>query len=270
MGKKQIGTANVETLVLGDIHWGDHDLETIAANDEMIGYFNPKRVILHDFVNGHSVNPHEMKNTALRAKEFAKGRLSIQREFEEAHQELLRLAQKSPQTEFVLVADNHGYFFNKYINDGVFMDEPFNTEFGTRMMSKMFEGFSAVEAGLRLTGEIPNNVRFLRSGDDYIVWGTQFANHGHRGNSGARGSTKSMEIAYSKSVSGHTHAPEILRDTTVVGTSSKLDLPYTSGGGTKWMAANAVQYEGGRIQLLPIIQGKWMSHARRDLYGCDF
>jgi hypothetical protein len=36
-----------------------------------------------------------------------------------------------------------------------------------------------------------------------------------------------------------------------------LDLEYTAGSATSWMAANAVLYEGGTVQLIPIIRGKW-------------
>ena len=102
------------------------------------------------------------------------------------------------------------------------------------------------------------NIDFLDLQTDFKRWGCQLASHGHRGNSGARkASALSRELAHGKSITGHTHAPEILRDTYIVGTSTRLNLPYTDGSATSWMSANAVLYEGGLVQLVPVINGKW-------------
>ena len=110
-GSKAPRKAGVEALVLGDIHWGDHDPETIKANYEMIKYFSPRRLILHDFLNGHSVNPHEMENTITRARAFKEGRLSIETELGDAYKELCRLSNTMKNGGVYIVASNHPFFF---------------------------------------------------------------------------------------------------------------------------------------------------------------
>ena len=79
-----------EALVLGDIHWGDHDFRAIEANYEMIDFFKPKRLFLHDLLNGHSVNPHEKDNFLSRARFYEQGRLSIEDELKAVYKELIR------------------------------------------------------------------------------------------------------------------------------------------------------------------------------------
>jgi len=254
--------AKIEALVLGDIHWGDHDPRTIIANDQMLKYFKPKRLFLHDFMNGHSVNPHERDNMLSRAMYFKNGRLSIETELRKAYKELTRLAKNNINTEINLVHSNHGFFLDRYMENKQFVYEPWNLEIALKLSTEMLKDSKRnlkdpVEAGLKMIGKIPANVKFLQLSDDYRVWGWQLASHGHRGISGARGSVKSHEVSFGKSITGHIHAPERLRNTVVVGTSTRLDLPYTDGSASRWMAANAVLYEGGLVQLLPVINGRW-------------
>ncbi|MFH1589803.1 MAG: hypothetical protein ABIB43_04520 [archaeon] len=258
-GSQPIGKANVESITFGDIHWGDHDSYAIQANDEMIKYFKPKRLFLHDFVNGHSVNPHERDNLITRIQAFEQGRLDIKQELSSAYEELVRIAKNNPEVEINVVYSNHGFFIDRYLESGRFIHEPWNGKIAFKLADAMVMGQNPVEIGLNMMGKIPPNVRFLKLRDDYKVWGWQLASHGHKGISGARGNVKSAEVAHGKSITGHTHAPEIMRNTVIVGTSTRLDLPYTDGSSSRWLAANAVLYEGGLVQLLPSIKGKWLA-----------
>jgi len=258
-GNNRTGRANVEALVLGDIHWGDHDTKTIQANDEMLKYFNPKRLFLHDFLNGHSVNPHERDQMITRIRSYEEGRLSIEDELKSANKELVRIAKENPKVEINMVYSNHGFFIDRYLEGAQFTKEPWNAKIALKLASEMVDGKDPMEVGLKMMGRIPSNVNFLKITDDYKVWGWQLASHGHKGISGARGSVRSREVAFGKSITGHTHAPEIMRNTVIVGTSTRLDLPYTDGSASRWMGSNAILYEGGLVQLLPVISGKWMS-----------
>ena len=247
----------VDALVLGDIHVGDTDPSTRKANYEMIEIFKPKRLFLHDFVNGHSVNPYERKNLMTRAASYHQGRLSLEEELKECHKELCEIATAMENQEVNVVASNHDFFVDRYIQEGYFINEPWNTKLALKLANAMIDGENPSEVGIRMAGEIPKNVKFLKADDDYKVWGWQLASHGHKGISGSRGSVISREISHGKSITGHTHTPEILRNTIIVGTSTKLNLDYIKGSGSSWMAANALVYEGGFVQLIPIINGKW-------------
>ncbi|MBR9683365.1 hypothetical protein GOV03_02385 [Candidatus Woesearchaeota archaeon] len=261
--KRENKKVDVEALVLGDIHLGDHDPQTMAANYQMIDFFKPKRLFLHDLVNGHSVNPHERDDFLKRAIAYNEGRLSIESELREAHKELVKLSKRMKKGEVHVVYSNHPFFIDRYLENGRFLQEPWNTKIALKLAGAMLNGENPVEYGIKMMGNLPSNVNFLKLRDDYKVWGWQLGSHGHKGISGARGSIRSRELGFGKSITGHTHAPEILRNTYIVGTSTRLDLPYTDGSMSRWLAANAVLYEGGQVQLLPIIDGKWRSKKTR-------
>ena len=260
---KKTSIAKTEALVLGDLHCGDTDERVMSANYEMMDYFEPKRLFIHDLMSGHSFNPHEKDKLMTRARDFEEGRLNLERELYGSYEAIVDIGEAMGKGEVNIVASNHDYFLDRYLNDGEFIQEPWNLKIASKLMAKKIDGENPVEVGIRMMGDLPSNVRFLKLEDDYKVWGYQLASHGHKGMSGARGSVRSREVAHGKSITGHTHAPEILRDTYIVGTSTDLDLDYTKGEASAWMAANAVLSEGGFVQLLPIVGGRWKRDDRR-------
>jgi len=263
LGKKWNGAnrptnAKTEALVLGDLHVGDTDPKTRAANYEMIDFFKPKRLVLHDLLSGHSINPHEKDNVVTRIQDWNDGRLNLEKELRDANRELKNLARAMGKRDIYVVASNHDFFLDRYLERGEFLKEPWNANLALKLASQMCEGRNPVEEGIKIMGGLPSNVHFLDLNSDLKVWGCQLASHGHRGNSGAKkGNATSRELAHGKSITGHTHSPEKIRNTFIVGTSTKLNLPYTDGSASSWMAANAVLYEGGLVQLIPVINGKW-------------
>lgn len=270
-GDKAPKQAGVDTLVLGDIHWGDHDPKTIEANYEMIEFFKPKRIILHDFFNGHSINHHEKDNLLVRAREFKRGRLSLDDELKADREELARLSKAAgSKTPIYVVASNHHAFLPTYINGLSWAKKDlWNSEVGSELLARgisldlpekeIDDASYLIEEGMKRHGIIPDNVQFLRLKDNLRRHGYQLASHGHKGSHGSRGGgAKAREkTGGGKSISAHSHAMELYGDTYIVGTSTKLDLPYTAGGGSAWIAANGVLYDNGTAQLLPIIGGKW-------------
>lgn len=265
---KRIG---VDSIVLGDIHWGDHDPKSIEANYEMIDFFKPKRIFLHDFFNGHSVNHHEMNNFLVRGRELSRGRLSLEKELEEDYKELVRLSKfAGKKSEINIVDSNHHLFLPKYINSGAWMNKDlWNAQICAELYAfsqsikieenEIDDAAYLLKEGLKKFGPIPKNVNFLRYRDNYRRFGFQLGIHGDKGTSGSRGrNARSRSVTGGgKSISGHSHAMEIFGDTYIVGTSAKLDLPYTLGYGNSTIAANAVLYKNGTVQMIPIIEGNW-------------
>jgi hypothetical protein len=259
-GNKKPTHAKADSLVLGDLHVGDLDEITMRANYEMIEFFKPKNLILHDLFNGHSVNPHEKDNLITRVSDWKDGRLSLEKELIDCNALLKSLSTAVGKNGMVyVVTSNHDYFLHRYLERGEFLSkEPWNAEIALKLASGMVQGLDPIATGIEMMGRLPSNVDFLDLKSDFKRWGYQLASHGHLGNSGARkSSANSRETAHGKSITGHSHSPEVLRDTYIVGTSTRLDLPYTKGSASSWMAANAVLYEGGLVQLIPIINGKW-------------
>ncbi|MFM1781349.1 MAG: hypothetical protein RLZZ181_114, partial [Pseudomonadota bacterium] len=62
---------------------------------------------------------------------------------------------------------------------------------------------------------------------------------------------------YKKSVTGHSHTPQILRDVYVVGTSTDTKPDYGKGGPNSWMNTHCIVYPNGTRQLVNMIEGKF-------------
>jgi len=271
-GDKTPKKMGVDSLVLGDIHWGDHEPSAIRANYEMIESLQPERIFLHDFFNGHSINHHEADNILRRAREFKKGRLSLEAELEADYREIRRMAGTFPQAEINIVSSNHHAFLTKYINSLNWAKEPWNIEIGADLTSRasgleipedqVDDAAFLFEEGMKRFGPIPENVKFLKIRDDYRRFGYQLAIHGDKGASGSKGGNAVARSVTGggKSITGHSHNMEIYGDTYIVGTSSRLDLPYTAGSSNAQIAANAVLYKNGTVQMIPIIEGRWRIH----------
>lgn len=257
LGKKFDGyqtpkKAGVEALVLGDIHWGEHDEDSMASAYEEIEFFKPKRLILHDFFSGYSISHHELKNKVSRARKFEEGRLSLEEELVSNLDELKKLSKMMGTRPIYLAHSNHHDFLKKYIESEEWMrGDLWNMIIGGRIVSQLPEDDTYLLESLKLVGDIPSNVTFLRADEDLKVWGYQLASHGHLGNNGARGgNAKTRESNLGKGISGHNHAPETFRDSHIVGTNSLRDLPYTHGSASSAMAADGVLYNNGQFQMI--------------------
>ena len=61
----------IEAIVFGDIHYGNHDQDVIDATHGMLKNIKPNHVILHDVFDGISINHHEMNDPFIQyAKEI--------------------------------------------------------------------------------------------------------------------------------------------------------------------------------------------------------
>jgi len=263
---------DVDFMVLGDFHWGNEDAISMRATFEQLDRYKPKRVFIHDGIDGHSVNRHEKDSTLKRVREFKKGRLSLEKEFEYAYKKTLELSDfVGKNTEIYFVASNHHEFIPLYINGGRWMsDDIWNADIASYLYSRAIaldipekeidDASYLIEEGIKRFGELPHNVHFLRLKDNLRRYGFQLASHGHKGSGGARGgNAKSRSVTGGgKSVSAHSHTMEVFGDTYIAGTNSILDQPYTFGQGTASIAANAVGYSNGTVQMLPMIEGRWM------------
>jgi hypothetical protein len=262
----------VDFMTIGDLHLGNHDEKALQATYEMLAQFKPNKIFLHDFFDGYSINHHEKDNPLRRIREFQKGRLILEEELRLDYKELMKLLNETgSKTEIYLVSSNHHAFLPKYINDKSWIDKDlWNADFASYLFHKgislnlpeneIDDASYLLEEGLRRFGPIPERVKFLRLKDNLRRYGYQLACHGDKGSWGARGgNAKSMEtVGGGKSVIGHRHSMEIYGNTYIIGTNSLLDQFYAAGYGSASIAANAIGHRDGTIQMLPIIDGRWM------------
>ena len=124
MGKKYDGKesteAKSEELELGDYHCGRTDPEVLLATYRMIKDMKPKRVVLHDFFDGHSVSHHVDKELITQGilQQQDLGHTSLEQELKQCFDELSILSGMTD--EVVVVMSNHHEFLWRWLNEGRF------------------------------------------------------------------------------------------------------------------------------------------------------
>ncbi|MCK9596125.1 hypothetical protein M0R19_03000 [Candidatus Pacearchaeota archaeon] len=263
----------VDFMVVGDYHFGSHDEKAVKATYEMIEKFHPKRIFLHDFFDGHSINHHEKDNSLMRVREYKRGRLSLEEELKSDYEEIIKLSKIARKnTEIYVVSSNHHAFLPRYINEKNWINgDLWNADICSYLFNQatlldipekeIDDAAYLIEEGMKRFGQIPSNIKFLRLKDNFRRFGIQLASHGDKGSNGSRGGKAKSKatIGGGKSVTGHIHTMEIYGYTYVIGTNGLLDAPHTAGFGNACIAANCLGYSNGLMQMLPIIEGEWMN-----------
>lgn len=251
----KITSESPEVLVCGDWHSGETDPAVRECTEEMLGFFKPQKVALHDSFNGKSINHHEEHNTITKAQHFMNNTPSLEQEFVGLRDDLDWFAKQVE--EVVIVKSNHDEFLSKdYLRYAKYAKDPQNHYFSLDLAKAMMEGKDPVKFATEKVGLQAKNVRWLQRDEDFKVAGIQLGAHGDIGPAGTRGNIKNMRKSYGLSVTGHSHCPGIWHGAFAVGTSSFLKLGYNQGP-SNWMQTHALVYSDGSRQLVNIIKGQW-------------
>jgi len=245
-----------EALIIGDIHAGDTDDEVFDSNLALAELVKPKRFILHDVFNGHSVNHHNKNKAIRRVIRYNENKHELADEFLLVDTYLQKLDGKAP--EIIILKCNHDDWIDQYLEAGDWCKrEPHNTVVCASLIEPFVKGELPLEVGIRrITKVSKSKMIFLRREDDYIVDGVQLGVHGDIGSSGSRGSLENISNGVGSAIIGHGHTPGIFRKTYSVGTCTKLRLSYNKGSST-WLHTSAVLYSGGSVQLINFFGKKW-------------
>lgn len=246
---------HAEAFVLGDWHAGFTDPHAKQAWLDVCETVGVKSLVMHDMFDGMSINHHERNNVISRAKAAIAKRHNLESEMRLFTSDINELCEYVD--ELVLVKSNHDEFLDRYLASGYYVKDPENHRYALELALAMMDGqdplrFAAEKIGLTYK----DSVRWLDRDEDFKVAGIQLGAHGDLGPNGARGSIKSIEGAYSKSVTGHAHSSEILRGAWQVGTTSLLKLNYNRGP-SSWIHASCLVYKDGSRQLINSLNGKW-------------
>jgi hypothetical protein len=159
--------------------------------------------------------------------------------------------------ELVIVKSNHDEFLDRYLASGYYVKDPENHRYALDLAAAAMDGHDPLRFAIENIGiKYPDRVRWLDRDEDYKIAGIQLGAHGDLGANGARGNIKNTEAAYTESITGHSHSPEILRGAWQVGTSSFLKLNYNRGP-SSWLHTSCLLYADGSRQLINSLKGKW-------------
>ena len=236
-----------------EVHWGDTNPKAYKHSLNEIERLKPKRVVLHDLFNGHSINPHEQGHLMSSLRNLRDKRDSLQKELQTVYKEICKLSVRFPKIEFLVAESNHDIFLERYIDAKLFVEHPQNFMHAINMIPLMLKGDKpTLQIGLELFGAIPDNFKFTVEDEEYRVRGVELAYHGHRGLNGSRGTSASFDRFNLRMITGHEHTPKLYANGMVVGTLTNLKLNYTKGA-SSWMHCNGILYSDGKYGLIPFI-----------------
>lgn len=246
-----------EALDMGDWHSGETDPTAVKAWKEVIDLVKPKKLFVHDGFNGLSINHHERDRQIRRAILAKKGLLNLESEISGFAKDLDTMCSWKPIEEVIVVKSNHDIFLNGWLDHGEYVKDPHNYSIGVDLAKAMKDGNDPLKFGTEMLGlKNKQKIRWLSMDEDYFIAKIQCGAHGHKGPKGTKGNIAGMERAYGQSVTGHSHAPEILRGAWQNGTSSYLKLSYNEGP-SDWVHASTIIYPNGMRQLINSFEGNW-------------
>jgi UDP-2,3-diacylglucosamine pyrophosphatase LpxH len=268
-----------EAFVMGDIHVGDLDPAVAESLLVEIRKKNPKRVVIHDLFNGHSISHHDSQKIVHLAQKAKEGRLDLAHELREVARFLERLILALPDAEIVVVHSNHDFWLHRWLQDGRFTKEPHNTAIGFELghayvqyLENPRKNPDPLLYGIMKFAESPllnANLTFLSLGEAYSVGpknrAVELGLHGHVGANGGKGSIQTYQKGVGRIVYGHTHTEARRSGAVNVGTATRLELPYTIGGLSSWVQSYALVGPNGEIQVLRFNKGFW--HLSEDDFG---
>lgn len=275
-------------LILGDIHVGDFDELLVKSIVKQLLRIGPKKIFLHDVLNGHTISHHERDQVVTMAQRGLAGTLDLEAELSNVVRFINALLKQDPEIEVVIVPSNHDFWLHRWLQDGKFIQrEPQNAVIGVELLNNYMRGLDPLEYALRNGGQEfvsrdpratkrnqetlltsggisdQNRVVFLKRGHGLTIGPkhrlVQVGLHGDKGSKGARGSLKSFEAGNDRIVYGHTHTSARRNGAVNVGTNTTEVLQYSKEGMSNWQQSIALVGPNGEIQVLEFKEGSWYS-----------
>lgn len=270
-GKVISTKASVEAITWGDLHATNSSPEIVATSMDMLDELHPKVQVIHDVLEGVSINRHLLKTGPYPHESFHRWLRGLHRVEEELKQTRSVLEQYlRPWCKSIAPDANHdAHWLHNWLTRYDYRVDPANAELFLRMQTFMYEQIRSTlcapknvnlmqyameeEAGLK-----PGAVRFLLPDESFTVGEVELGQHGHLGPNGAFGSPSNLAKIGKKATTAHTHSCGIYHGLFVAGTSSKLtkDWTYTMGP-SSWSWSHVVQYANGQRSIITLKNGKW-------------
>lgn len=235
----------------GDDHAVFQNPKVMEESYNMLELLKPEYLFRHDTFDACSVTHH------LDSKKLTKSmvNLSLAEEGEITSKCLKYVEDRFKHIQQIMVASNHPEHLDRYLDEARYKEDTRNHVLALELAWKKSEGVNVVEYLINKFNKLVRT-RFLERKQSFKVQGIEMADHGDEGANGSRGSSKEKGIVYSgKSVTGHTHSPEIgVYGNYVNGTSTFLSLNYTKdSGSSSWLNTHTVVYKNGKMSHIHII-----------------
>lgn len=237
-----------KALVMGDQHSFFADEQNFKAVSKMCDKFKPDSLILNDFIDFIAINRFDSDDFARIVKHP-----SLEDEIIEARTRLLKVSRWAKKIYYL--GSNHDNSLTKFLakEDGYKIGPNYKKAMELRLWQLQNPDRHPVEKALNL--DAFKNLKFIPENKVLEIAGNAVI-HGHVGISGRRVGFIPLAKIYNRLVMGHEHRPQVFRNSTMVGTSSKLELSYNIGP-SDWLHAHCLVQPDGSTQLLPVLNGVW-------------
>lgn len=256
----KITKVKAKAFIMGDYHSGQSDAVAEKCWLDVIKKIGVEYLVFHDIFNGLSISHHDQTKKITLARRAEAGQLCLKDEILQLQadiQKYVRIVDK-----IIISKSNHDEFLERYLQECRFKDDPLNLRLGLELALRMVEGHDPLQWAMEehlyksLEPKYVNKIKWLKRDESFKIGDIEVGEHGDKGAHGSYGSLRQLEKSYGKSISGHSHVPEILRGAYRVGTTSWLDLEYNNGM-SSWMHTSCLLYDNGNRQLINVIDGKW-------------
>lgn len=252
----------------GDIHvaQGDEDAyEEAWGEGGILDTLRPEYQFMHDLVDFHHRNHHDIWNHQAMFKRFIQGKESVKAEMIEAARFLSWASRNFCTT--VVVDSNHDAALGKWLRDSDFKKDPVNALFYLEAQLAYYDAIAnqtpihMIHWALTKYG-CPVETVFLRQDESFILHesdsrsGIECGMHGHLGPNGARGSTKALAKLGRKANTGHTHSAEIIDGLYTSGVTGRLVQGYNVGP-SSWSQSHILTYGNGKRAIITRRNNKW-------------
>ena len=252
---KKSKKVQAEALILGDVHVDNLNPDAWKMSLEHWKVCNPKKVFLHDLLEGRSINHHRATDLIEREKMKTSG-LTLKKEIQGVYDLLKDLEKTFPKTDINVVYSNHDDWLNRYVrNVANIKHDDGNRLMWVELFKEIFNnsGIPALELAIKIVTGKTLKSRFLKKNELVRVKGIDCSAHGDQGVNGGRANVTYW--AKRNAVVAHTHTPQLIGDCMIVGTNSNVSTGWQrdNNGSCSWMHGNGIINKYGLKQLLTFI-----------------
>jgi hypothetical protein len=253
----EIKKSSIEAIVLGDLHSGSEDAMAVQSWKEIIHLTNPKYIVFHDIMDSMSINHHQEKNIVYNANLPVHAK-TLEKELDTLGNTLKQWSEEFKKSTLIITKGNHDAWLDKYLQEGKYArpEQAHNHRFALSLANYVLDDKNPIEEYINKKYKI-KNIKWLRIDEDFIIKRNQLGYHGAKGSNSGRNSAAALELARGAGIYGHSHSPAILRNTMIVGTTTKLKLDYNMDGASSWLHASGLLYSSEYKTLIISIEGKW-------------
>jgi len=251
-------TNEIEGIVFGDLHIGEHDEEVLDKTlNVLMKKLYPKTAVCHDIMSSYSINVHDVKNIYESYKKEVSGKNDLSAEIEMVLSWIGKLSNKTDNV--VVVRSNHDHFVERWLNCDW-------RSFPTLKNSEKYMEFALLTLqGKAENGIIPYlinqrfpNYKCLDRNESYKIGGFEISQHNDVGPNGSRGGgVEQFKKLASKYIFGHSHSPARSLGAICVPTNTKLRLGYNDGLSSWLQGSVIISKETLKAQHILFINGEF-------------